>query len=256
MTQPKNTSDTTAGVSKAVQLEADQLQTKVSRLLEDWKKKQGHIFDFGIKRDWKVNKVLYADLVWDKLPVRAYGMELERVWWIALLIAGYFLWVQQWIISVTTIMFAFLYWLVLKIKPRQLLFTVELRGVRIGEDLYSWDNLEQFWFARKGRYYVLYIKTNANYPPFLAVVVRSLKQAREMMLFLGHFLEYRIVDYQGAWDKFTYGEYVPPFDIISADEIIEREDKLAEELRNLTMRSVKFLKKYSQRQKLTVQVDR
>ncbi|MGI6423332.1 MAG: hypothetical protein ACOX0X_01760 [Candidatus Dojkabacteria bacterium] len=93
-------------------------------------------------------------------------------------------------------------------KPSKVKYKITARGIDVGDRLYEWFMLNNFWFSKRDSQYFLIVETRLRYPKGLIFLLER-EDKDPIFLLLQEKLLYKDVRKQGRFDKLMYGEYIP-----------------------------------------------
>ena len=76
------------------------------------------------------------------------------------------------------------------VPPHDIKFRISTQGVTIGEQFYSWNILDSFWFKEKEGKKVLFIQTHLNFPKHLMLVLSTTEDEDEIKNTVAKFLPF------------------------------------------------------------------
>lgn len=97
-------------------------------------------------------------------------------------------------------------------KPTIVTHRITARGVEVGNRLYEWFMLDNFWFSIKNGQYMLIIETKLRYPKALVLLLGEVDKDAIFILLQEKVL-YKDIRNQGRIDRLNYGDYIPLEDI-------------------------------------------
>ncbi len=78
---------------------------------------------------------------------------------------------QEWLLIGAMIAFGFLVYVLNFIAPSDIVYRLSTQGVTIGDHFYHWDELDSFWFEKKGDQNLMYLLTHFRFPGMLILVL-------------------------------------------------------------------------------------
>ena len=118
-----------------------------------------------------VQEELIVDWVAPARPYRPRSRQFfSTMWAIALLTAVILVFANQIIFALVVGALAFMAHLMFKIPPGNIYYAITTFGVRVGEELYFWEELNHYWFDTKYGQRVLMIDT-IRFPKRLTLVI-------------------------------------------------------------------------------------
>ena len=195
----------------------------------------------------KLPVLLYYWEVPDRIPYKEPTYMKSIIALVSLLAGLYFWWAGQLLMTLLVVAFFYLYYLIISIKPVKVSHAIYSNGIKTLGEFYPWENLTYFWIGFRDGWYVVYVKTTLRMPKVLIMLADNQDQAKDIMLILGQYLNYRpFPKKQGFWEQNMYGKYLFISDIIDSTELIYNKQKLKKYLEKLIE---KMNKKYSKKQK-------
>lgn len=127
--------------------------------------------DLAQKLPQSIQEELIVDWVAPSRPYKKRSRQFfSTMWAIALLVAVILIFANQIIFAMVVGALAFMAHLLFKIPPGNIYYAVTTFGIRIGEELYFWEELNHFWFDTKYGQRVLMIDT-VRFPHRLTLVI-------------------------------------------------------------------------------------
>jgi len=93
-------------------------------------------------------------------------------------------------------------------KPGVVTHKITARGIDIGNRLYEWFMLDNFWFSIKDGQYFLIVETKLRFPRALVVLLGEADKDAIFVLLQEKVL-YKDLRKQSFIDRMSYGEYIP-----------------------------------------------
>lgn len=118
---------------------------------------------------------------------------------------------QQYLLIVVTIAVMILLYVSSTVKPQILEHEITNRGVRLGQQLYSWKNIEGFWLSERAGQLILVIDLAPNFVPNRILVLVGSGDVRKIVTELLQNSPYVSPRAAGIdlVSTFTYGKYLP-----------------------------------------------
>ncbi len=169
---------------------------------------------------FEVNKVIFE---WEapERPVYVMNGGQKGAFTGGMVLLGlYFFWVGQPLLTIVAGAVFFLLFVLMSVPPQRVKHQLEKAGIRTGDYLYTWDDMQGFWLAEKDGYIMLYVETRLNFPGRLLFIVESFGDATIIVSYLTNFLEYKLLrSKQSGLEKFLEGTYVSPTMFFSAQDV-------------------------------------
>lgn len=116
-------------------------------------------------------------------PIWAYSKETFRTLGaIALLISIILLFFQEWLAIVVTWAALFLFYMLTKLPPVEVIHKITTQGIVSMDKSYLWDDLGPFWFTKKGDDNILHVATRNIYGQLIILVhEKDIPEIRETL---------------------------------------------------------------------------
>lgn len=114
---------------------------------------------------------------------------------------------QYWLMGALISLLFFIYVLGTT-KPQIVTHKITARGVEIGEKLYEWFMLDNFWFANKNGQYILVLETKLRLPKAFILLLDK-KEKDPIFVLLQEKVLYKDIRKQDYFDRKSYGVYIP-----------------------------------------------
>ena len=97
---------------------------------------------------------------------------------IASLLIIILLFIQEWLLIVVIIAFAFVSYVLGTVRPGQAKHEITNRGIITGESKFTWPELNRFWFSQKFGQKILHVETNIRFPRQLMLLLNETSQEK------------------------------------------------------------------------------
>ncbi len=93
-------------------------------------------------------------------------------------------------------------------EPRIVKHKITARGIDLGDKLYEWYMLDNFYFTKKDNQLFLFVDTKLRFPPSLIFMLGE-EDKDALFVILQDKLLYKDIRKQDKLSKISYGEYIP-----------------------------------------------
>ncbi len=109
---------------------------------------------------------------------------------------------QEWLLIGAMIALGFLVYVLNFVAPSDIIYKFSTQGVTIGDHFYHWEELDSFWFEKKGEQHLMYILTRFRFPGMLILVIGETDQDR-IKKTAAIYLPFREIAPKSQFDKWT-----------------------------------------------------
>jgi hypothetical protein len=109
---------------------------------------------------------------------------------------------QDWLLIGAILAFGFLVYVLNFIAPSDITYKFSTQGITIGDHFYHWDELDSFWFEKKGEDHLLYVLTRFRFPGVLILVLGEADQDK-IKKAAAMYLPFREIPPKTQMDKWT-----------------------------------------------------
>lgn len=109
---------------------------------------------------------------------------------------------QEWLLIGAMIAFGFLVYVLNFIAPGDIAYRLSTQGITIGEHFYHWDELDSFWFEKKGDQHLMYVLTRFRFPGMLIMVLGENNQ-EQVKRIAAMYLPFREIVPKSTMDKWS-----------------------------------------------------
>lgn len=109
---------------------------------------------------------------------------------------------QEWLLIGAMLAFGFLVYVLNFVAPTDIAYRFSTQGITIGEHFYHWDELDSFWFEKKGDQRLMYVLTRFRFPGMLILVLGETDQDRAKKI-AATYLPFREIVPKSAMDKWS-----------------------------------------------------
>jgi len=197
----------------------------LERLAQEESEKKGTKFS--------INKVEFSWEADDRVSYTIKGEQKTTYGFLVVLIALYFIWVGQPLISLAVSAVFFVIYILYTVPASRVTHSIESAGIRSGGQLYLWEDMKSFWIAEKDARMVLYIETRLNFPSRLIFFIDSFNDAERIVTLLLDQIPYIVLQKkQGYFEKMFDGEYVDATTFVkplTVQELVQIQEKIEKE---------------------------
>ena len=109
---------------------------------------------------------------------------------------------QEWLLIGAILAFGFLVYVLNFIAPSDITYKLSTQGVTIGDHFYHWEELDSFWFEKKGDQHLMYILTRFRFQALLILVLGETDQDKAKKT-AAMYLPFRETAPKSQFDKWT-----------------------------------------------------
>ncbi len=167
--------------------------------------------------DIKTEKVVQNIKLFEWEALERYEMKVENRMYLIVLVLGmlfvlYLAVLGNYFLMATVIAVLFFLYVASTNKPGIVKHKITARGIDVGNRLYEWFMLDNFWFAVKDGQYSLIVETKLRFPKAL-ILLLSKEDKDAIFVLLQEKVLYKDIRKQNLIDKVSFGEYIPLEDI-------------------------------------------
>lgn len=109
---------------------------------------------------------------------------------------------QEWLLIGAMIAFGFLVYVLNFVAPADIAYRLSTQGITIGEHFYHWEELDSFWFEKKGDQHLMYVLTRFRFPGMLIMVLGESNQDQAKRV-AATYLPFREIPPKSQMDKWS-----------------------------------------------------
>lgn len=109
---------------------------------------------------------------------------------------------QEWLLIGAILAFGFLVYVLNFLAPADIKYKLSTQGITISDHFYHWDELDSFWFEKKGSDNLMYVLTRFRFPALLILVLGEADQNQAKKI-AALYLPFREIPPKTQMDKWT-----------------------------------------------------
>ncbi len=109
---------------------------------------------------------------------------------------------QEWLLIGAILAFGFLVYVLNFVAPTDITYKFSTQGITVSDHFYHWEELDSFWFEKKGDQHLMYVLTKFRFPAILILVLGETDQDR-IKKTAAIYLPYREIAPKSQMDKWT-----------------------------------------------------
>lgn len=130
---------------------------------------------------------------------RSFYTTIAGIILILCLIAFFF---QDWLLIGAILAFGFLVYVLNFVTPGDITYKLSTQGITVSDHFYHWDELDSFWFEKKGQDQLMYVLTKFRFPAMLILVLGEADKER-IKKTAAMYLPYREIPPKNQMDKWS-----------------------------------------------------
>jgi len=158
---------------------------------------------------YKINQVVFSWEADDRITYNFKGQQKNTYAFLVILVALYFVWVGQPLISLAISAVFFLLYVLYTIPASRVNHAIETVGIRTGGQLFLWEDMRTFWISEKEARMMLYIDTRLTFPARLIFIIDTFNDAERVVSNLLEHIPYMpLRKRQEYFEKMFEGTYI------------------------------------------------
>ncbi len=98
---------------------------------------------------------------------------------ILLLVSIILFFLRQFSLIAALISIYFVYWALKTVQPQKVRYLINKDGIWVGDKLYKWSHLREFWFENQNNYYLFFIRSSQGLSHLIILTVPNEKEIVE-----------------------------------------------------------------------------